>query len=507
MAKLNRRSFIQTSMASVGGLMLTPASAHADGTLAQKSPGQESPVPDDIVVLADYCLKTAYDNLPSAVVAITKNQILDTVGAALAGTNEPGAKEIREFTIDMAGKREAAIWGTNIQVPAQDAARVNAIMADALDYDDTYERSFLHPSVITVPAALAVTDMLGNVSGKDLIAATALGVDLACRLANSAQPGVDAFIVGWHNTSLYGYFASTFVAGKLMGLTRDQMVSALGIAFHQASGNSQAHLDGALTKRMGAGFASYAGVMAARLSKRGVQGAKNILEGPRGFYYQYHGNKYSRDFLFEGLGSTFAATDVSFKPWPSCRGSHTAVDAALTMFAENKIETSDVESITIYNGPGEYPLLDSPLSKKQNLTSVVDAQFSNPWIVTCALVDHKVGFEHFTTTAIKRPDLLAMVKRINTVEDQSLERPGGGPGATRLEVHLKDGRTFTKTSAYAKGGPKNPMSPIEFRQKFLDCTEKAGMSSAQAQALMVDIQQLETLPNAKKLTTAMVLKP
>ncbi|MEX3815569.1 MmgE/PrpD family protein [Paraburkholderia sp. BR13439] len=505
MTKLNRRSFIQTSIASVGGLVLTPASAYADATVAQKPPAQSAAGPDDIVALADYCLQTTYDNLPSAVIAITKNQILDTVGAALGGTNEPGAKEIREFTIDMAGKREAAIWGTSIQVPAQDAARVNAIMADALDYDDTYERSFMHPSVITIPAALAVTDMLGNVSGRDLITATALGVDLACRLANSAQPGVDAFIVGWHNTSLYGYFASTFVAGKLMGLTRDQLVSALGIAFHQASGNSQAHLDGALTKRMGAGFASYAGVMAARLSQQGVQGAQNILEGRRGFYYQFHGNKYSRDFLFEGLGSTFAATEVSFKPWPSCRGSHTAVDAALTMFAENKIEAPDVESITIYNGTGEYLLLDFPLGKKQNLTSVVDAQFSNPWVVACALVDHKVGFEHFTTAAIRRPDLLAMVKRINTVEDKSLARPGGGPGATRLDVSLKDGRTFTKTVAFAKGEPKNPMSPIEFRQKFLDCTKKAGMSSAQAQALMADIQQLETLPKANTLTTAMDL--
>jgi 2-methylcitrate dehydratase PrpD len=169
MAKLNRRSFIHTSIASVGGLMLTPASSHADGTFAQKPPEPRSSGPDDIVALADYCLQTTYDNLPSAVVAITKNQILDTVGAALAGTNEPGAKEIREFTIDTAGKREAAIWGTNIKVPAQDAARVDAIMADALDYDDTYERSFTHPSVITIPAALAVTDMLGNVSGRKFI--------------------------------------------------------------------------------------------------------------------------------------------------------------------------------------------------------------------------------------------------------------------------------------------------------------------------------------------------
>lgn len=500
------------SMSSAAALAMTsghgapiPLMRPSDGPAGSRSPLSESG-PDAIVALADHCLRTGYEDLPEAVVAATKNQILDTLGVALAGSNQPGARELREFTVEMAGRPEARIWGSDARVPAQDAARANATMAHALDYDDDHERAFLHASVITLPAALATADLLGNVSGKQLIAAVALGVDIACRLAISAQPGVSGFEHGWHNTSVYGYFASALVAGKLMGLTHDQLVSALGIAFHQVAGNAQAHVDGALTKRMGPGFASYAGLMAARLSQRGVQGATGVLEGARGFYHLYHGDNYSRDILFEGLGVSYAGADVAFKPWPSCRGSHTTADAALSLFAEFSIEAPDVELITIYSAPGEHSLLGTPLTKKQSPDSIVDAQFSNPWVVAAALVDHRVSLDHFTPAALGRPDLLDVTRRTETVEDRSLARPGGGPGAARVEVRLTDGRTLTRTVAYAKGAPGNPMSASEFHQKFLDCTAVVGMGSSQAQGLLSAVARLESLTSADELTAAMVVE-
>ncbi|MGO4690369.1 MmgE/PrpD family protein [Glaciibacter sp. 2TAF33] len=460
---------------------------------------------DVAVILADHCIRADYDSLPGPVIAATKNQIIDTLGIALAGSEQPGARQLRELTMEMAGKPEARIWGTDIRVPAQDAARVNATMTHALDYDDTYERSFVHPSAITIPAALATAEMLGGVTGKELITAVALGVDVACRLANSARPGVTGFVHGWHNTTLYGYFASAVVAGKLMGLTRDELVSALGVAYQQASGNSQAHIDGALTKRMGPGFASYGGLLSARLAQRGVHGAKGVFEGVRGFFFQYHGNDYSREILLDGLGSSFCGADVAFKPWPSCRGSHTAVDAALSLFTDAGIQASDVSEITIYNGPGDYSLLASPIAKKQRPDSPVDAQFSNPWVVAAALVDGKVGLEHFTPAAIHRPDLLAATQLIRTAEDASLVRAGGGPGAARIEARTTDGRTLTRTVAYAKGEPGNPMSPDEFRQKFLDCTMLAGMSKSHGEELFATVSRLETLSRAEQLTAESVV--
>jgi 2-methylcitrate dehydratase PrpD len=466
---------------------------------------QSSELPDVVVTLANYCLETSYDQLPEAVKVATQNQIMDTFGVALAGRLQPGVKELREFALDMGGKPEARIWGTNTLVPAQDAARVNATMSHALDFDDTHENSFMHPSAITIPTAFAVAEMMGEISGKEIITAVALGVDVACRLASAAQPGVSGFEHGWHNTTMYGYFASAVVAGKLMNLSPEQFISALGIAFHQISGNSQAHVDGALTKRMGPGFASYGGLLSARLAHSGVKGARGVFEGSRGFFRQYHDNHYSLKILLQDLGTQFAGTHVSFKPWPSCRGSHTAADAALTLMADLNIAANHIKTITIYNGPGEYQLLASPLQHKQNPPSVVDAQFSNPWVVSAAIVDGNVGLQHFTPDAIKRADLLRIARKIQTVEDPKLLRPGGGPGPTRIQIELESGRIADLTVTHAKGEPTRPLSSDELQIKFLDCVQLGGMPSTNAHELVGALSALPTLAHAELLSDLLAI--
>ncbi|MPM75456.1 hypothetical protein SDC9_122449 [bioreactor metagenome] len=285
-----------------------------------------------------------------------------------------------------------------------------------------------------------------------------------------------------------------------MGLTRDQLVDAAGIAFHQAAGNAQAHVDGALTKRMGPGFASYTGVHAARLAHKGVRGARGVLEGVRGFYHQYHGNHYSRELLLDGLGVRYAGPEVSFKPWPSCRGSHAAAQAALTLFKKHGVTMANVESVTVYNGPDDFQLLGAPLEKKQRPTTTVQAQFSNPWVVAVALVDKEVALRHFTPEALERADLREAAQRVRTVADPDLKKSGGGPSPTRVEVRLRDGRTLSETVAYARGEPSNPMSRDEFLQKFMDCAVTGGMPKTSATTWMQQILSLETLSDARAIT-------
>lgn len=223
----------------------------------------------------------------------------------------------------------------------------------------------MHPGVVCVPTAMAMAEMLPQLSGQDIIKAVAVGSDISCRLALAAQPGVNAFKVGWHNTTVYGYFSSALIASMLMGLNKAQTISALGIAFHQAAGNAQSHVDGALTKRMGPGFATYDGIYAARLAQLGVRGPHRVFEGVKVFYHQYHQGNYDRAVILNGLGQEFAIDATSFKPWPSCRDSHTAADAALQIFQKQPVAIADVEKITITNGPDDFKLLSTPLEKKQ----------------------------------------------------------------------------------------------------------------------------------------------
>ncbi|OYU41936.1 MAG: MmgE/PrpD family protein, partial [Burkholderiales bacterium PBB4] len=245
-------------------------------------------------------------------------------------------------------------------------------MAHALEFDDTFGRGFLHPSAITFPAAFAVSDLVGGVDGREFLAATTAAIDIACRIAISSQPGVDAFAAGWHNTTVIGYLSTALLAARLMNVNREQAIHAAGIGYHQAAGNAQSHIDGALTKRLGPGLASAAGLFAARLAAKGVTGPSAVLEGKKGWYQQYHHGNYSRALLLDGLGKDFPAVEVSYKPWPSCRGSHTSVDAALQLVRRQGLKPDMVERVLIRNSPSEWAFLSNPIAQKRQPTTTVE---------------------------------------------------------------------------------------------------------------------------------------
>lgn len=489
---LDRRLFMGSALT---GALFAPTAVRA---------ATAPPPPDDAIVpLTQHMLGGRFEDLPAAALATTRAQLRDAVGVALAGQNENGVRELRDLAATIGGKGESTVWGSKLRLPSHDAARINAVMIHALEYDDTFGPGFLHPSTITFPAALAAADMVGGVSGRELLAAVTLANDIACRLSIAGQPGVDGFAIGWHNTTLIGYLSSALVAGRLMRLDRDQLVHAAGIACHQAAGNAQSHVDSALTKRMGPGFASAAGVLAARLAARGVTGPRGVLEGRKGWFAQYHKGVYSRELLLDGLGRDYPGAAMSFKPWPSCRGSHTSADAALQIAAALGPRRADIARIVIRNGPAEWSFLSAPIARKRQPVTTVEAQFSVPWVVAAALTDGKVGIAHFTPAALLRPDLLAVASLIETVQDDRLANSAGGPGQAVVEVSLRDGQTLRRHVTAAKGDPDVPMSAVEAAKKLDDCLDYAGLAPARQARLRAVLDGIDSLPDVARLTTAM----
>lgn len=499
----NRRKFVQLSALMATSWVATPAFAFRG-----EAAGPDA-VPDAMYALADYCLDTRYEALPAEVVAATRTQILDTVAVALPALGADGIRQVYDWSRETGGKGESLVLGTTVRMPAEKAARLNAAMAAALEFDDTYEPSLLHASCVTIPVALAAADFVAGmgrkVSGRELIAAVAVGTDAACRLSRAGSPGVSPFIVGWDPTPMYGFLAATLVAGRLMGLTREQLLAATGLAYHQLSGNAQASVDGTHAKRLGAGFAAYGGIVSARLARRGVIGSDHVLQGVKGLFKQYHGGKYAEEALLGGLGTRFAGLDIAPKPYPCCRGGHVAIDGALELVKAHDIQPDQVELVTIYSPPAEMMLLGAPLEKKRNPKTIVEAQFSNPWMVAAAIQDRDVGLRHFSEAGLKRMDLRALAGRMLTVEDKSLVRPDGGPGFVRLAFKMRDGKTYETLVKFAKGDPKNPMTPGEYRKKVFECTGAAGMRRPQAERLVARITQLEAEPDVAALTAAMAI--
>lgn len=484
---LNRRLFMGSVLAS--GSMALPFSK-----------GFATDKVDAVVPLVRHMLGTSYKDLPAAALAMTRAQLFDMAGIALAARNEDGVRQLRRLGAITRGKGESVVWGSGMRLPAHEAARINAVMVHALEFDDTFGRGFLHPSAIVYPAALVTADLVGKVSGEEFLTATTLANDIACRLSVAGQPGVDGFAIGWHNTTLIGYLSSALIAGRLMRLNEAQLVNAVGIAAHQAAGNAQSHVDSALTKRMGPGFASSAGVLAARLAQMGLSGPRGVLEGVKGWFSQYHKGIYSRDLLLGGLGTDYPAIETAFKPWPSCRGSHTSADAALQMIARHNLRPDQIEQIEIRNGPAEWPFLSNPIEAKRRPTNVVEAQFSIPWVVAAAFTDGRVRIAQFTPEALARADIQAMAARVTAVQDNSLANPAGGPGQATIVVMTKDGRRLESHVAAAKGEPQTPMTAEEVQHKFYDCLEYGGFSRAYGDRLRTMLKQIDRLDDVSRLS-------
>jgi len=431
-----------------------------------------------------------YEDLPPRVVEETKKQVLDLLGVAIGGFPKPGVKELREMVIDWGGKEESTIIGTSQKVPAPNAAHVNATMVHALDYDDVHERAVMHSGVTIIPACMAVAEQKDNVSGKEFITAIALGVDMMCRLALATTPGRSPIETGWHLTTLFGFMGAAGVAGRMLRLDEERMVNAMGIAYHQCSGNGQCVKDGALTKRLGPGFSVKGGITAALLAEKGITGAHNSLEGEWGLYNLYIHGDYDPKILTADLGKHFEGINVTVKPYPCCRGIHPAIDAALALVDEYTIKTDNVKEIALFVSEGHYSLLCAPEDAKFKPRSPVDAQFSIPWGVATAIARRRVTLEDFSKAAIQSRDIPEVVSKIHVKMDNSLKR-AEKIEPTRVEITTKEGNVYAKEVEHPLGSLESPMSFDDCARKFMDCAQELG--DEQIDRVVELIGQLEKL--------------
>jgi 2-methylcitrate dehydratase PrpD len=444
---------------------------------------------DAAEIFAGNFARTKFEDLASDVVEATKKEVLDLLAVALGGSSQPGATHVCDLVKEWGGKEESSIIGSRQKVPAPNAAQANATMAHALDFDDVHEAAVMHPGIASIPVAVAVAEACGNASGRELITSVALGVDMMCRLALATTPGKNPIDLGWHLTSLFGYMGSAATAARVMGLTEGQIVDAIGIGYHQCAGNGQCVKDGALTKRLGPGFAIRGGITAALLAKSGVTGSKNSFEGEWGLYRQYMNGDYSREILMEDLGKRFEGVHVAIKPYPCCRGIHPAIDAGLALAVEDNIRSDDIREIILTVTEAHMSLLCQPEDAKRAPRSPVDAQFSIPWGVASAILRRRVGLDDFTEHAIKDSEVLALTRKMRLKTDDSLSKPG--PDPTKVRVVTKDDRIFERVVQIPLGSLDRPMSFEDCARKFSDCAKN--LEAGRAERIIELVGKLEQI--------------
>jgi 2-methylcitrate dehydratase PrpD len=418
---------------------------------------------DPAWALAEHIIGTGFADLPAATRAATCNDILDTFGCLLGGSGAPGIAELARIMGRWGGAQQSQVMLWQRRMPAPQAAMLNASMAHALDFDDTLDHGgSIHPGASVLAASLATADLLGGVSGKSLLLAVALGLDVSCRIALAST--VDR---GWHRTAAMGVFGATAASGKLLGLTVEQMVNALGIAFSQAAGNRQCIVDGALTKRLQAGQAASSGVFAASLAAEGFTGAQNIFLGRFGFFELYQPGGHDPAKLLEGLGRAFRGDELSFKPYACGRPQHAMLDAAIA--ARNQLglgSVTDVAEIAAVSVTATAATIADNFNgapHKRQPTQIVEAQFALPYLIAAGLVHGRVGITEVAD--IHNPQVLTIAARMTGTAADSQE--------SGVTIRLRDGRSAFAPPGKPLGSPANPISIEQLRSKFADCARNA----------------------------------
>ena len=443
--------------------------------------------------LAQHVCHTGFADLPASTIESARRDILDTFGCMLGGSGSPGIGELLAVIARWGGLPESRVLLRGVGLPAPQAALLNASMGHALDFDDTLDTGgSIHPGVSVLGSVLALCDSLDSVAGQDVLLAVALGLDVSCRIALAST--VDR---GWHRTAAIGVFGATAAAGKLIGLTPEQMLNAFGIAYSHAAGNRQCILDGALTKRMQAGQAASAGVFAAVLAQTGFTGAHNIFNGRFGFFELYQPNGSDASVLVRDLGVAFRGEALSYKPYPCGRPLHGAIDAALAARAALGIERpGEIAAVTIEADPAGHSDQFGRGAAKRRPTQVVEAQFAQPFLIATALACGKVGIKE--VDSLGDASVLDLADRIAGVAQH-----GRAKGSLGITVQTADGRSVSVEATDPIGSPQKPLTKPQCEAKFRDCARNAvqPLSEARVDAVLAIIGGLETLPDARDLMT------
>jgi 2-methylcitrate dehydratase PrpD len=444
--------------------------------------------------LAAHVARVRYADLPAGAVLAAKRSLLDAIGVSLGASGlEPACAPFAAIAAESSGP--CTLLGMAAGASPLMAAMANGALAHALDYEDAYDGAPVHPNAASVPVALALAERTPSIDGRRLIGALAVGCDLVCRLGLSLQDNPDRY--GFFTPPILGAFGAAATAAQLLELDEERVVAAFALTLSQAMCSSQWKTDPHSSLRaIRDAFPAHTGLLAALLAADGVRGFEAALEGEFGLYALYARGAYDPAPLLDGLGIRFLGEAVSFKPWPSCRGTHAFISAALELSSRHAIHPDAIEAIEA-RGAQLNAMLMEPLAQKQRPATAIDAKFSLPFCIGSALARGTVSLDDFTPAALADPRVLALARRVTFTAE-----PGAGMREAvsgELSLQLRGGARHRLRVEHPPGHPHHPLTQDQLIAKFIDCAARAAHPIGQARArLAADaILTLDDAPSAQ----------
>jgi 2-methylcitrate dehydratase PrpD len=444
-----------------------------------------TPVTD---TLARFVAETDFATISEKALTNAKMHILDTLGAALAGVTTDTAAIAFDYCSRAGHSDEATIWGTRQKSSAPMAAFANGLLGHAIDFDDW--DAFIHaghPTCMVAAAALSLGEVIGS-SGKDLLTAYVLGIEVLTKIAANAPNVQDR---GFHSTPVLGSIGAAVACASLMRLNPERIKATLGIA---ASGAGGIHRQqGSMVKPFHAANTARNGVEAVLLAEKGFTADAAIIEAPRGFCDTFFGpGTCDYEKMIAGLGQPYflESPGLGLKLHPCSAPQFLAADAALHLKREHNIRFADVAKMEVSIPPLRYQRHYHPEVK-----TGLRGKFAINYVVALAFLDGKLEIDTFTDTKANEAEVQDALSKVQVIVDESIPEPGP---YCPVSVELKDGSRFTYTARIAKGHPDNPMTEEEVLDKFRS-NAKQVLSPQRSEAVIVKMRNLETVDNVKKL--------
>jgi len=441
-------------------------------------------------ILSQFIADVRLDEVPDHTVTHTKLLLLDTLGAALAGVETADGKAmIRAARHFGAEGGPSTVWGTPMRNTRACAALVNGALAHAQDLDDFGGCD--HSGAVVIPAVLAASEGL-VVSGARILEALIVGYDVALRVLEAAGGFRAHTARGWHTTGTCGSFGAAAGVAKVLNLSMEQTVSALGLAGTYTGGTWAFQVDNAMSKRYHVGRAAENGVVAGFLAREGFTGPAYILEAEWGGFLQtYAGGDAQPEKISEHLGKEFKITRSGVKPYACCRDIHSALDVIFELQRVYGLRADQVETMQLDCRPETLQMVGNsdPVTRQA-------AQMSLPYSAAVAWVTGRASLMEYEDAWRTDPSVRKFMSRITTRVGASLP-PGSEPVVT---VTTRDGRIYKNQVKFAKGAPENPLSREETVSKFRGLAARV-LSSAAVELLADTVFSIESAGALSRIFT------
>ncbi|MDD2207643.1 MAG: MmgE/PrpD family protein [Aminobacterium sp.] len=447
--------------------------------------------------ISQFIFDLKYEDIPPEVTFHLKNILLDSYGCGLFGSTTPWMKIYKDVLLKMTDRQEATIWGTNQKTSTTAAMMLNGSAINSFELDDTHTDGIIHVSTGVLGCITAFAESLGTVSGKDFLTAAVLAFEIACRVA--APIGTELAHQGFNNTGTCCPFGSAAGVAKMLGLTKEQVIHAMGITGNWSSG-LQAVQFASMAKRIVPSKSSEGAIVGCLLAKEGFTGIEDVFENKfGGFYNCFTDDVYNIERTAGELGDRWELLGIGLKFYSTCRSKHSTIDTLRRFRQEHpEVKPEDIKKIRV----GTTSITHKYSVDADAITSVVAAQLSHPYVCAVTMLEGNAFVDQFTEEKIRNKEILDFAKKVEVYTDEEIEKlPRALRYTVNVEVELNSGQKYAMKTEYPKGHPKNPFTKDELLWKFNSLAGKVFTDEERRKNIVEAVLNLEELDNIQTLTS------